>query len=85
MEHGTGLESNELNEHVTRMNVSGSIEINGVPEWAMIGLYNVDGTLNMKLKSVSSNLFIPLNQSGIYLIKIDGCNTAFKIIKWFFE
>ena len=81
LEPGTGIESNELNEQVTIMNVSGGIEINGVPEGAMIGLYHVDGTLNMKLKSVSSNLFIPLNQSGIYLIKIDGCNTAFKIIK----
>ena len=81
LEFGTGIESNENGNGISIFNVSGGIEINGVSLGDVVGLYHIDGTLNMKVKSINSSLFIPISQPGVYLIKIDSNNTVFKIIK----
>ena len=81
LEAGSGIDTMEQGSGVSVYHVIGGVEIVGLPIGNTVRIYRQDGSFYMSQKAVNETTRIVLNERGIYLIRVDGVQQVYKVVR----
>ena len=81
LKDGTGIAGVDDNDPVTFALVEGGVVMNGLVIGDRISAFSANGTQLLSLVADNTSLYLPLNDKGIFIIRIDNTNHVYKVIK----
>ena len=77
----TGIAGVDDNDPVNFALVDGGVVMNGLEIGDRISAFSANGMQLLSLVAESTSLYLPLNDKGIFIIRIDNTNRVYKVIK----